>query len=324
MKRFGIAAAMIIAVLVSKLEACQLQSDSVVPSSSLNDSHADIINGKWTYRSFHSDPNLDATPQSLLYGVWELNLEVDASNQISGTMLTSGWTMDVEGLFEKGDPSKITLKISGKVAGEQWRYLAEGYLTPNWSEGVAQRAAIVGSILRLSEEDDQDSKGYVAQWIGVKQEPVDVGREEDRVNNFANQNWSLTTVDGDEITPDLLSNQKSVMVFSQGFTCLHCAQQIRRLIELQEEFTQRDTKVFVFVADSNRALTRAIGETKTNVHFISDVEQAVFEVFGCADSPPQHGMFVIGDSGICHWQQRGDQPWMGFEAIFECLDQLAK
>lgn len=311
---------LVIAFFLAQLLVYQHPKQIAAPQSSTNSSRSDFLNGTWTYRSYHSDPNLDATPQSLLYGVWELDLKVDSFNQVSGTMSMGGWSMNLNGEFASGDPGKLKLNIAGKVAGEQRQYLAEGYISPNWNEGVGQRPAFVGSIVRQSDNRAKKNNGYVAQWIAVKQDSDDNAP----VRSLGNQAWTLTATSGDEVTPESLSGKRSVIVFSQGFDCLHCAQQIQKVIEQQQEFKRRSTEVFVFVADSNESLTRALGDTKTAVRFISDPDQTVFAEFGCADRIPMHGLFVIGKDGKCHWYQRGDRPWMGFNAILECLDQLTE
>jgi hypothetical protein len=55
-------------------------------------------------------------------------------------------------------------------SGERWVYDYIGYLVPIWPNGVDQRAAIVGSVIRtVPHSNGQARAGYTASFIAVKQ-----------------------------------------------------------------------------------------------------------------------------------------------------------
>lgn len=67
----------------------------------------------------------------------------------------------------------VTAQVS---SGEEWVYDYLGYLVPVWPNGVDQRPAIVGSIVRTKPHSMGNAPaGYVAQWIAVKQDAAGPG-----------------------------------------------------------------------------------------------------------------------------------------------------
>jgi hypothetical protein len=59
------------------------------------------------------------------------------------------------------------------VNGEEWKYDYVGYVVNPWPNGVDQRMAIVGSIVRTiphGREPDIAPAGEVGSWIAVKQD----------------------------------------------------------------------------------------------------------------------------------------------------------
>jgi hypothetical protein len=71
---------------------------------------------------------------------------------------------------------RVRFQGTGIVAGEQWIYDYEGYLVPDWPNGVQQRAAIVGSVVRTiphsgAVKDGQKTiapAGVVASFYAVR------------------------------------------------------------------------------------------------------------------------------------------------------------
>jgi hypothetical protein len=155
--------------------------------------------GKWTYRSFVNDPtqfldnigNALSNPNQLLqnpsqclallqqlYGLVFGNgtIEiVDAPlNVLTGTIGGPGWSLDLYGSRSYGNPMQVRFQGKGVVGGAQWIYDYEGYLVPQWPNGVQQRAAMVGSIVRTiphpSSGGGTSPAGVVASWYAVRQD----------------------------------------------------------------------------------------------------------------------------------------------------------
>lgn len=58
----------------------------------------------------------------------------------------------------------------GMVGGEQWIYDYEGYLIPDWPNGIGQVPAIVGSVIRTIPHSGGTAKaGVVASFYAVRE-----------------------------------------------------------------------------------------------------------------------------------------------------------
>ncbi len=72
----------------------------------------------------------------------------------------------------------INVNFQGKgiVGGAEWIYNYNGFLVPYWPNGVDQRPAIVGSIVRVIPHPTGPNNkstapaGVVAQWRAIKQD----------------------------------------------------------------------------------------------------------------------------------------------------------
>lgn len=143
------------------------------PRASLEDS----FSGKWTYRSFVSDPAMsdpNAPLKTLLFGQGALEIAADSAGNASGTLSGNGWQLDLTGRCHAGDPPSIRFQGKGMIDGELWVYDYIGYAVPKWPDGIDQRPAIVGTIIRTVPHSNGSGgtspAGYVAQWIAVRQD----------------------------------------------------------------------------------------------------------------------------------------------------------
>jgi FtsP/CotA-like multicopper oxidase with cupredoxin domain/peroxiredoxin len=134
--------------------------------------------GKWTYRSFRSDPSPATEPNDLLFGIGTLELTSVSPDRVDGTIGGDGWQLAVVGRLESSAPGDVRFQGKGMINGEEWVYDYIGYLVPSWPGGIDQRPAIVGSVIRSKNHSQGAAKaGYVAQWIAVRQDPVAVPRQ---------------------------------------------------------------------------------------------------------------------------------------------------
>ena len=67
---------------------------------------------------------------------------------LTGTIGGPGWSLALKGARHYGNPMHARFQGTGVVGGEQWVYDYDGYLVPSWPNGVDQRPAIVGSVIR--------------------------------------------------------------------------------------------------------------------------------------------------------------------------------
>ncbi len=127
--------------------------------------------GKWTYRSFISNPDINADFQALEFGRATLDIVEPQTGVVGGTIGGPGWSLALDGAIKNGDPATIRFQGSGLIGGETWVYDYLGYMVPAWPDGIDQRPAIIGSIVRTVAHSNGLAKaGYVAQWIAVRQD----------------------------------------------------------------------------------------------------------------------------------------------------------
>lgn len=125
--------------------------------------------GTWSYRSFLNNPDLNTEFGDLEFGRAELVITEPETGIVGGTLGGPGWSLALKGWLSSGNPNTIRFQGSGPVGGETWVYDYLGYLTPHWPNGVDQRPAITGSIVRtVPHSGGQAPAGVVASWIAVK------------------------------------------------------------------------------------------------------------------------------------------------------------
>jgi hypothetical protein len=155
--------------------------------------------GKWSYTSFVSDPapfldeidealgnsnGLLKNPQQclgylqelhgLIFGHGTIEIIDGPLNRLVGTIGGAGWSLEFSGARSYGNPMEAHFQGKGMLNGAQWIYDYVGYLVPLWPNGIDQRPALVGSIVRAIPHPSGDPNhpiapaGVVAQWIAVK------------------------------------------------------------------------------------------------------------------------------------------------------------
>jgi hypothetical protein len=104
--------------------------------------------GRWTYRSLLNDPNVGATFDSLQFGLGTIEIAEAPMQLLRGTIGGTGWSLALKGSRAYGSPMQVRFQGVGVVSGEEWIYDYWGALVPAWPNGVDQRPAIVGSVIR--------------------------------------------------------------------------------------------------------------------------------------------------------------------------------
>lgn len=135
-----------------------------------------ILTGVWTYRSFLSNPDVNADFDTLEFGRGNIRIDPGSLQTFSGLIYGPGWELKLKGAIAYGNPFNVRFQGVGIVGGAQWIYDYQGYLIPDWPNGIDQRPALVGSIVRtIPHPTGPNGKstapaGVVAQWIAVKQD----------------------------------------------------------------------------------------------------------------------------------------------------------
>ena len=138
--------------------------------------------GNWTYRSFRNNPepvgDVDQDPSKLvklLFAEAEWVVENTPGNVFKGELRFGPQdVMDLRGTITKATatcPVRVHIVGQGRpgTSTEKLFYDYEGSLVSLWPNGVDQRRAIVGSVIRVKPHDSAPA-GYVASFIAVKRD----------------------------------------------------------------------------------------------------------------------------------------------------------
>lgn len=104
--------------------------------------------GKWTYRSFLNDPDVSTDFDALEFGRGTIVIAEAAMGVLAGTIGGPGWSLDLNGSINYGDPYCVRFQGRGVVSGEEWIYDYIGYVIKPWPNGINQVPAITGSVVR--------------------------------------------------------------------------------------------------------------------------------------------------------------------------------
>lgn len=130
--------------------------------------------GAWSYRSFLNDANLETPVDTLLLATATITIVDDAPAVLSGTIGGPGWVLKLQGAREYGTPMRARFQGTGVIRGEEWKYDYDACLVPHWPNGVDQRAAMVGSLIRTvphagGQPGTISPAGVVFSFYAVKQ-----------------------------------------------------------------------------------------------------------------------------------------------------------
>jgi hypothetical protein len=131
--------------------------------------------GTWTYRSFINDPDLATAFNALEFGRATIRIDEAPCGVFKGLIFGPGWSLELNGSINYGDPFSVRFQGKGVVDGEEWIYDYVGYVIRPWPNGVEQRPAMVGSIVRTiphtgASPGTVNPAGVVASWIAVRQD----------------------------------------------------------------------------------------------------------------------------------------------------------
>lgn len=140
---------------------------------------SNVFVGRWSYRSWLNETDLSIKPDKLLFGSGTIDITEGPMEILHGTIGGEGWELDLHGSRSYGNPMTVQFRGKGVVGGAEWIYAYVGYLVPEWSDGVQQKTAMVGSVIRVIPHPATDNQGnivgtapagVVASWYAVKQD----------------------------------------------------------------------------------------------------------------------------------------------------------
>ena len=130
--------------------------------------------GRWKYRSYRNQPQHVDKLEDLLF--WEADLviaETDSWEGFVGAIYDASDKLIIKGSATFGSPFSATFRAIGVPGTETdgWIYDYQGHLVPQYTNGVDQRRAIVGSVIRtVAHSNGKAVAGYVASFIAVRQD----------------------------------------------------------------------------------------------------------------------------------------------------------
>ncbi|GHD60814.1 hypothetical protein [Jeongeupia chitinilytica] len=129
------------------------------------------LTGTWTYRSLQNDPDLNTAFNDLEFGRGNIDIEPAPQGVFKGRIYGPGWELQLNGSISYGNPSTVRFQGRGVVGGEEWIYDYIGYLSPPWPNGIDQRPALAGSIVRTiphaSGSGGVSPAGVACTWYAV-------------------------------------------------------------------------------------------------------------------------------------------------------------
>jgi hypothetical protein len=132
--------------------------------------------GSWTYRSFLNDPDPNTPFGNLEFAIADLKFDEAAFGQVVGRLTFGDDFLALKGVITYGNPFTVRFQGVGASSGtiEQgrpWIYDYLAFVAPAWPNGIDQRAAILGTIVRTVTHSQGLAKaGVVASWIAIRKD----------------------------------------------------------------------------------------------------------------------------------------------------------
>jgi hypothetical protein len=144
--------------------ACELTADAKPDGPS-------PFAGIWTYRSLINNPDPKVAFNDLAFAVADLTIREAGFGEFAGRLSFDNDGLSLKGTITYGNPFTVRFQGNGDSAGTKgWIYNYQGYLAPAWPDGVDQRPAIIGTIVRTVAHGAGNPAGFVASFIAVKRD----------------------------------------------------------------------------------------------------------------------------------------------------------
>lgn len=135
------------------------------------------LDGVWSYRAMHNDPDLDVPFDKLRFATGAMTLCEMSPGQVEGRVVGEGWgtwtewSLNLTGRIFHDDPNQIRLRGTNLIEGEPWIYDYRAYLMPRWPGGDTDREVLVGSVIRSnSRKLHEATEGLFASFYAVRRD----------------------------------------------------------------------------------------------------------------------------------------------------------
>jgi FtsP/CotA-like multicopper oxidase with cupredoxin domain/peroxiredoxin len=125
-----------------------------------------------------------------------------------------------------------------------------------------------------------------------------------------------------------LRGREVLLVFFQGAECSHCVEQIRGLLRDARAANAPGAEIMAVSSRQIGSLPKALevlgaSPLDKKFHLVVDQNHQAFRDFGCFDTGPMHGLFLIDKVGIIRYRYVGETPFDDTKAAVECLRKLS-
>lgn len=137
-----------------------------------------MLDGKWTYRSYHNSSELvagdPAKALSQLFGEGVFEFTSVTYVKFNGIFdMGGGYRLELEAdLHPIADSTAVDIAITGRgfdgTPTEGWQYDYRGNFGHRWDDGVDQVPSFVGTVIRTKPHGNRPA-GYVASFIAIRQ-----------------------------------------------------------------------------------------------------------------------------------------------------------
>jgi hypothetical protein len=133
-----------------------------------------ILDGKWTYRSFFNDPAFVGDDKQkaldLIFAEATFTFEISGTD-LKGIIDWGSGGLDLKGTVSSASPPTVQIIGMGRPGTETegWRYDYNGALAYEWPNAVKQVPAVVGTVIRVNAHGPGAPAGDTASFIAVKQ-----------------------------------------------------------------------------------------------------------------------------------------------------------
>ena len=264
----------------------------------------------WTLRLLRMEQNVSASPNELVFGSWNMQLIEDEDGAFSGSIEKDGWRLPLTG---KRINDTVTFSASGSVGDDHWQLDWVGTPPSVVSATEITEQTLVGTATFMSEAAEDDAP-VVCHCFSIKRTPYPTRPV----------SWKLNKNNGAEFNSRQLNGKPAVIVFSQGFSCVHCNEQIKNLRANFQAFEESHTTILVLVADTAENLSTALKKTQLPFTLLADPDLRVFKKFGLDDNHRTHGVTILDSHGVIKWASVGHAAEVDVEKIIGQLQQIAK
>ena len=164
--------------------------------------------GAWTYRSFINNPDPNTPFGNLQFAVADVTFDESPFGQIVGRLSFGDDYLALRGTITYGNPFTARFQGVGATAGtiengKPWIYDYLGYVAPAWPNGIGQRPAIVGTLVRTATHSNGQAKaGLVASFIALRKDAsTPTQNDPNQILSQLETAWAVaaTTNDPDQI-----------------------------------------------------------------------------------------------------------------------------